>query len=136
VSGLVVDTSALVAVINAEPEAVVFLEKLVAAERICVSTATVHELNCVMQCYRRSDGPGLLRGLLGRLRPEMIAFDNSQLEIAGEAYAMYGRGSQHPAGLNMADCYSYALSKVLGMPLLFKGDDFIHTDVHQAHLTN
>jgi ribonuclease VapC len=132
-SGLVVDTSALVAVINGEPEAISFVEKLVSAERICVSTATIHELNCVMQRYRRSDGPGLLRGLLERLRPEMIAFDSTQLKIACEAYAIYGRGSKHPAGLNMADCYSFALAKMLGLPLLFKGNDFIHTNIHQAH---
>lgn len=133
---MVVDTSALVAVINAEPEAIEYLEMLVSADRICISTATVHELNCVMQRYRRSDGPQLLRGLLGQLRPEIITFDSNQVEVAGEAYAIYGRGSRHPAGLNMADCYSYALAKVLDLPLLFKGNDFVHTNIRQAHQAN
>jgi ribonuclease VapC len=131
-AGLVIDTSALVAIINAEPEATDFLIALIAADRICLSTATGHELNCVMQSARFADGPDLLEGLLAKLEPEMIAFDAAQLEIARYAYRTYGRGSGHAAKLNMADCYSYALAKILDLPLLFKGNDFTLTDVSIA----
>lgn len=131
--GLVVDTSALVAIINGEPEAASFLEILISADRVCLSVATAHELNCVMRRYRTKDGPRLLKGLLDRLEPEIIAFDIVHLEISREAYALYGRGSEHAAGLNMADCYSYALAKAFDLPLLFKGNDFIHTDIVPAY---
>ena len=129
---LVVDTSALVAIINGEPEAVEFLGILISADRICMSVATAHELNCVMQRYRHDDGQRLLDGLLESLDPEFISFDLAQLEIARAAYVLYGRGTGHRAGLNMADCYSFALAKALELPLLYKGDDFIHTDIIAA----
>ncbi len=131
-NGLVIDTSALISIINAEPEAVRFLEILVSADRLCMSTGTVHEVNCVLQRYRRDEGPELMSGLLGQLRPEIISFDIGQLEIARAAYVVFGRGAGHPAGLNMADCFSYALAKALDLPLLFKGNDFIHTDISPA----
>ena len=130
---LVVDTSALVAIINGEPEAAEFLGILISADRICMSVATAHELNCVMQRYRHDDGQRLLDGLLQSLDPELISFDLAQLEIARAAYVLYGRGTGHRAGLNMADCYSFALAKALDLPLLYKGNDFIHTDVIAAN---
>lgn len=138
-SAFVVDTSALVAIVNAEPEATEFLELLISAERICLSVATAHELNCVMQSARFDDGQKLLNGLLAKLEPEMVAFTSEQLELARVAYKRYGRGSGHPARLNMADCYAYALAKWLSLPLLFKGLDFIHTDIQpvaQVKLAN
>ena len=131
-AAIVVDTSALVAIINGESEAAEFLGILISAERICMSVGTVHEMNCVMQRYRQEDGAALLEGLLAQLKPELISFDVAQLEIARAAYALYGRGTKHPAGLNMADCYPYALAKALDLPLLFKGNDFIHTDITPA----
>ncbi len=129
---LVVDTSALVAIINGEAEAPEFLKILISAGRVCMSVATAHELNCVMQRYRHEDGQRLLDGLLESLEPEFISFDLAQLEIARAAYVLYGRGTGHPAGLNMADCYSFALAKALDLPLLYKGNDFIHTDIIAA----
>ena len=60
------------------------------------------------------------------------AFDDEQLRVARAGYAMYGRGSGHRAGLNMGDCFAYALAKTLRLPLLFKGDDFLHTDIDVA----
>lgn len=131
-TGLVIDTSALVAVINGEPDAVRFLEALVSASRLCMSAATAHELNCVLLRHRRDDGPALLSGLLGRLEPEILPFDAVQLDIARAAYAFYGRGAKHKAGLNMGDCFAYALAKTADLPLLFKGNDFIHTDIRPA----
>jgi ribonuclease VapC len=132
-AGLVVDTSALVVIINGEPEASSFLEILISASHICLSVATAHELTCVMRRYRADDGEKLLGGLLAQLQPEMVAFDIVHLEIARKAYALYGRGSEQAAGLNMADCYSYALAKALDLPLLFKGNDFIYTDIVPAY---
>lgn len=131
-AGVVVDTSAWIAIVNAEPETEEFLKVLVAAEAIFMSAATAHEVNCVLQRYRQEDGPHLLNGLYERLEPQVIAFDQLQLEIARTAYMTYGRGSGHVAGLNMADCFSYALAKALDLPMLYKGNDFPHTDTKSA----
>ena len=64
---------------------------------------------------------------------ETVAFDPAQAEIASQAYRDFGRGSGHPAALNLGDCYSYALAVATGEPLLFVGDDFVHTDVVAAY---
>ena len=134
---VVVDTSALVAIINNEPETDAFLDVLVLADPVFRSLASLHEAYCVMQRYRSDDGSELLRGLVDRLGVELVPFDLKQQEIARTAYARYGRGSGHRANFNMADCYSYALAKSLDLPLLFKGNDFVHSDILAAliHMT-
>lgn len=70
--------------------------------------------------------------MLDLIAPRFVAFDVDQLAAARVAYSRYGRGSGHPARLNMGDCFSYALAKSRNLPLLFKGDDFIHTDIEPA----
>ena len=62
----------------------------------------------------------------------MVPFDEEQATIAGDAYRDYGKGSGHPARLNLGDCYAYALASQTGEPLLYKGDDFSHTDLRSA----
>ena len=69
---------------------------------------------------------------IGRLRPAVVEATLAQLEAARTAYSLYGRDTGHPANLNMGDCFSYALAKTRNLPLLFKGEDFIHTDVRSA----
>ena len=76
--------------------------------------------------------PSCFQPLLDHLDLKVMPFDALQLDIAQDAYKRFGRGSGHSAGLNMGDCYSYALAKSLDMPLLFKGEDFIHTDIMSA----
>ncbi len=80
---------------------------------------------------------GLLRaarldGFLGELPLTYVPVDTDHLRLAREAHARYGRGTGHPARLNFGDCFSYALARALDAPLLFKGDEFIHTDVRCA----
>lgn len=76
--------------------------------------------------------PAELQVLIDRLELTVVPFDLAQLEVARLAYSRYGRGSRHRADLNMGDCFAYALAKTRNLPLLFKGDDFIHTDIESA----
>ncbi len=127
-----VDTSALIAIINAEPEAAAFVDTMGTVSEALVSAATLLEAHCVA---RRSAGgvkAGELQALIDRLELTVVSFDLAQLEAARSAYSLYGRGTGHRANLNMGDCFSYALAKTRNLPLLFKGDDFIHTDVEPA----
>ena len=71
-------------------------------------------------------------GLTDRLDMDIVAFDREQAHVGVEAHRRFGRGSGHPAKLNFGDCFAYALAKTRNLPLLFKGDDFINTDVEPA----
>lgn len=128
----VVDTSAIVAVLNDEADAPAFQRAFHEADRIFASTATLFEASCVMAADRFSEGGKRLEALVDLLDLTKVAFDDVQLQLARSAYAVYGRGSGHPAALNLGDCFSYALAKSRNLPLLFKGDDFIHTDIRPA----
>jgi len=129
---LVVDTSVLIAILNKEPEARLFATTCHAAETLFVSVATLHEAHCVAVRRRMEDGPARLDELAGRLELISVPFDRPQLAAARVGYAKYGRGTGHPANLNMGDCFAYALAATRDLPLLFKGDDFVHTDVRPA----
>ena len=125
---MVIDTSALVAILEDEPERRQFNECIEAEPTRLISAATVLEAGIVMEA-RRGEAAGLeLDLLLKRARFEVVPVDAEQVETAREAFRRYGRG-RHPAGLNFGDCFSYALAQVLGEPLLFKGEDFSRTDV-------
>ena len=129
---IVVDTSALIAIVNAEPEAGAFADAIGLSSAAIVSTATLLEACCVAT---RSDGvidPESLSALVDRLELVAVPFDLGQLEAARVAYSRYGRGTVHPAGLNIGDCFAYALARTRNLPLLFKGDDFVHTDIEPA----
>ncbi|PZO82526.1 MAG: VapC toxin family PIN domain ribonuclease [Mesorhizobium amorphae] len=126
------DTSALIAILNAEPETEAFKTILQDAEHVAVSAATLHEARCVTSSTRFRDGHARLETLLSGLPLEVVSFDEGQLEAASAAYRLFGRGSGHAAHLNMGDCFSYALAKTRGLPLLFKGDDFARTDIQPA----
>lgn len=126
---MIVDTSALMAVLLSEPEATQF-GALLEIESSMISAATMLEAEIVARGRR---GEALVRELHSILdEAAIIAVDERQARIAGEAYRRYGRGSKHPAKLNFGDCFSYALAMARDEPLLFKGDDFIHTDVRVA----
>jgi ribonuclease VapC len=129
---LAVDTSVLIAILRAEPESRPFASLCHAAPSVVISTATVHEAFCVVAKSRMVTGSVRLEALLSKLELELIAFDAQHLAAARSAYARYGHGSGHPAQLNMGDCFAYALAKTRNVPLLFKGDDFIHTDIEPA----
>ena len=125
---MVVDTSALLAIFLAEPERNHFLELLTQAETRRISAANALETGVVLEA-RRGEAAGREFDLfLHHAKFEVISFDSEQMEIARVAWRKYGKG-RHPAGLNFGDCFAYALAKTLGEPLLFKGDDFKHTDL-------
>lgn len=129
---MIIDTSAIVAMVGAEPEG----ERLFAAISVdstaAMSSATYVETAIFID--RRPD-PTLSRRLdqlLSELSIRTEPFTAAQSQIARQAYRDFGKGSGHPAGLNFGDCFSYALAIDSGEPLLFVGNDFTHTDVQAA----
>lgn len=128
----VTDTSAIVVVLNDEPDTLDFKKAFHEADAVFVSSATLFEASCVVRSERFVRGGERLEALVDLLALTSVAFDDAQLRLAQAAYARYGRGIGHPAGLNMGDCFSYALAKSRNLPLLFKGDDFVHTDIEPA----
>ena len=128
---MVVDTSAVVAILLREPEADSFAGMVVDSPLRVMSVVTRVELSFVVEGRLREAGRTDLEQLLRDLRIELAAVTPEQAEIAIEAFRRYGKG-RHRAGLNIGDCFSYALAKVMDLPLLFKGGDFIHTDIRSA----
>ncbi len=125
---MVVDTSALLAIFLGEPERQHFLELITQAETRCISAANALETGIVLEA-RRGEAAGREFDLfLHHAKFDVISADSEQMEIARVAWRKYGKG-RHPAGLNFGDCFAYALAKVLGEPILFKGDDFKNTDL-------
>ena len=131
-SSFVVDSSAFIAILANEPEAERFMVALDGADAVLVSAATLHESSCVAGREALVDGRERLDRMLELVAPRIHPFDATQIAAAREAYVRYGRGSRHKAALNMGDCFAYALAKTRNLPLLFKGDDFIHTDIEPA----
>jgi ribonuclease VapC len=128
---MVIDTSALVAMLTDEPDAVLF-EASVADDPVrTMSTASYLETAIVIESRFGESGGRELDLWLHRASVSLVAVSADQAEVARAAYRQYGKG-RHRAGLNYGDCFSYALAKVSGQPLLFKGDDFGHTDVVAA----
>lgn len=129
---MIVDTSALVAMITQEPGFEALVDALVDARGGSVSAGTALEAAIVIDSYQ---DPVVSRDL-DRVRRELditIAPVTAQhVDIARQAYRDYGKGSGHPAQLNFGDCFAYALAIAEGKPLLFVGDDFTHTDVEPA----
>ena len=127
---MILDTSAVVALARSEPEAPQFRLLVKDADRTAVSSASVLEASLVL---RDIAGQHFLDDLVARVATA-VPFDATQLVVARAAHQRYGRGSGHPARLSFGDCFSYALAITTGEPLLFKGDDFRHTDVTPAYL--
>ena len=125
---MVIDSSALIAILCDEPERYDFNRKIEADSRRLISTASVLETSIVLEnrygeeAYRELDFFLLKAGI------DICPFDTEQRSIARRAYRQYGKG-RHRASLNYGDCFSYALAKQTGEPLLFKGNDFSQTDI-------
>ncbi len=126
---MIIDPSAFVAIVLREPEAMVIARLIAAAPVVRISAASYVELGIVVD--RRGDPAmtGALDSLLEDFRVQVEPVTERQARIARTASQRYGKGSGHPARLNMGDCFSYALARDLGEPLLFKGDDFAQTDI-------
>jgi ribonuclease VapC len=125
---MVIDTSAVMAILQQEDEAEHFARLIEGATVKQMSAGTVLEAGILVESRRRRAGVSELENFLLRAAIEIVSFDAEQAAIAREAHRRYGKG-RHPAGLNMGDCFSYALAKASGEPLLFKGDEFARTDV-------
>jgi len=125
---MIVDSSALLAVLLDEPECSRFIALLADAEDPLISAATLVEASIVMQAKTGDSGVDDLDELLAAAAVRCVAVDRAQAQIAREAYTRFGKG-RSPAGLDFGDCFSYALAHVTGRPLLFKGDDFSLTDL-------
>lgn len=126
---IVVDTSAIVAILKDEPEAENFRQILVDVPLALISSPTWTELMIVTLM---AGGSGLVEEcqlLLRELGIEPSPMQPADASAAFDAYRRYGRGTGHNAKLNFGDCFSYALAKSLGVDLLYKGDDFTHTDI-------
>jgi UPF0110 protein rv2759c/MT2829 len=124
---VIIDTSAAVAIINEEPDAPVFAEALSRADTARISAASVLELSIVLR-----ERPGMAERFVTWADLEVLDINAEHLYEAIRAQERFGRGSGSPAKLNFGDCFSYAAAKVTGEPLLFKGDDFTHTDIHSV----
>lgn len=130
---MIVDTSAIVAVVLDEANSEPLAEILVDAPASKMSAATAVEVNAVLTRRLRPQDQRRVERLLDAWQIELVPFDAEQAAVASRAYRDFGRGSGHPAALNLGDCYSYALADVTGEPLLYVGDDFVHTDVTAAY---
>lgn len=128
---MVLDTSALVAVLFDEPERQDFVRRLVAARRRLISSVTLVEASIVVEARRGEVAGRELDLFLHRAMVETVAVDEEQAQLARAAWRRYGRG-RHPAALNFGDVFAYALARARGEELLFKGDDFAQTDVVAA----
>jgi ribonuclease VapC len=128
---MVVDTSAIVAIFLDEAEGERFADLVRKTDEPAISTATVAESVIVLDNRNRHDNSNLLRSMLFELGLVIEPVTLTEAWIAGDAYRRFGKG-RHKARLNYGDCFSYALAKSLDLPLLFKGEDFRHTDVRPA----
>lgn len=125
---MVIDPSALLAILQDEPERRAFNEAIEAATHRRLSTASLVELSIVIEARLGAEGIRDLDLFLATAEIELVPFDANQARLAREAFRRFGKG-RHPAGLNLGDCFSYALARDLDEPLLFKGNDFALTDV-------
>jgi len=125
---MVIDSSALVAIFLAEPERQKFLSAILSAETRFISAASVLETGIVLES-RQGEASGREFDLfVVRASLEIVPVDAEQADLARSAWRKYGKG-RHGAGLNFGDCFSYALAKFSGEPLLAKGTDFARTDI-------
>lgn len=129
---MVIDTSALIAILDDEPERRLFNRMIKAATSTYVSAASLLETRIVL--FARSGDAAVLAldAFLLKSRMKVVEVSPRIADIAFDAYRKYGKGTGHEAALNYGDCFAYALAKHLAAPLLFKGDDFPQTDLRSA----
>lgn len=128
---MVIDSSAILAILFDEPERQAFLAVIDTAPTRLMSAATLTELGLVSAGRLGPSGVNELRLLLQQFDLTIVAHDEALAEMATEAFVAFGRG-RHPAALNFGDCFAYALAKATGEALLFKGNDFSQTDIRAA----
>ena len=129
---MILDSSALLAILNGEPERDRMTAAIFAADSCSVSAPTLLETAMVAEGKAGDRGRDELDNLLEELDLRIEPFTAEHFVVARQAFRRYGKGQRHPAQLNFGDCIAYALSKATGEPLLFKGDDFAQTDIAVA----
>jgi ribonuclease VapC len=129
---MIVDSSAMVAMVRREADAALFIEKIGEAVAPMMSTASFLETAIVIDSARDPVASGTLDQICKQTNMQFVPVDEKQMQIARQAYRDFGKGSGHPARLNFGDCFAYAAAKALDEPLLYKGTDFGHTDVRSA----
>jgi len=129
---VIIDSSAVIAILFDEPEAQALLSQIAVADVCRLSSASLVEIGIVL----RRDATAQRRAAFDEMRRlfsiKIEPVTEEQAYVALDAYDRFGKGTGHPAGLNYGDCFSYALAKQSGEPLLFKGNDFTHTDLEAA----
>ena len=126
---MILDASALIAILRDEPEAPVCARAIETASRRRISAANFVEAAIVIDAGHDPIASRRFDDLVREAKLEIEPVTEAQARIAREAYRDFGKGSGHPARLNFGDCFAYALARITGEPLLFKGDDFTHTDL-------
>lgn len=129
---MVVDTSALLAILEAEPDATVYAQAIADADPPLISAASLVEAGIVMLNRHGSAGLTQVNRLVQEAGFQVESVTPQQAREALAAYASYGKGRKRKSGWNYGDCFSYALAKVTRLPLLFKGEDFRVTDLTSA----
>lgn len=132
---MVIDTSSVICILLSEPEAEYHARLLASDPENVMSAANWFETMMVVQSKLGKTGVQELEGLLKSINIKIIAVDSKMAQVAFSAWLKYGKG-RHPAGLNFGDCFAYALAKLRGEPLLFKGEDFSKTDLTSASECN
>jgi ribonuclease VapC len=129
---MIIDTSALIAIIKGEPEADSIAATIEAADVRRISAATYFEASIVTDGYRNPRLSARFDEIVERTKMVIEPVTAAQAKIARQAYRDYGRGSGHRANLNFGDCFTYALAREKREPVLWKGEDFGHTDLRAA----
>lgn len=128
---MIVDSSAILAILNREPDAELYDERIALAENCRISAANLLETAIVTESRGGPEAGNELDMFLESADIEVAPVTSSQVSTARRAWRRFGKG-RHRAALNFGDCFAYALSATTGEPLLFKGNDFTHTDVNAA----
>jgi ribonuclease VapC len=128
---IVVDSSAILAILEKESDATLYARAIREADSLVISAVNAHETAVVLRSRRGPEGEAMLWAFLAANEIAVAPFDESQARGASETFGRFGKGIHSKARLNLADCAAYALAKSLSAPLLFKGDDFVHTDIKQ-----
>ncbi len=129
---MIVDASAVIAILRQEPEAQAFTRAIASATVRRISAVNYVEAAAVIDGSRDPVASRRFDDLFRAAQLLIEPVTEPQARMAREAYRDFGKGSGHPARLNLGDCFAYALAKVKGEPLLFKGDDFVYTDLSSA----
>jgi ribonuclease VapC len=128
---MVLDTSAIIAILRDEPDAAIYRAAIEGAETLRIGAPTLIECEIVARQALGDDGSTDLDNFLMALDVHIEPFGRREADYARHAYRRFGKG-RHPAGLNFGDCLTYATAVAQNEPLLFKGDDFPHTDITNA----